>query len=91
LTAFRFFLKMLSQLVITRPGKTSFELSFADLAVKDVLSADPKGFGGKDFFGIVNQAKDKVVLLRVRGTGYKICSDDDIRCVFDVQIAYLIL
>lgn len=88
--ALRFFLKILSQLVITRPGKTSFELSSADPAVKDVLRANPKGFGGKDFFGMVNQAKDKVVFPRVRRTGYKICSDDDIRCVFDIQIAYLV-
>jgi hypothetical protein len=27
----------------------------------------------------------------MRGTGYKVCSDDDIRCVLNIQAAYLVL
>jgi hypothetical protein len=76
-------------LVITGSGETSLDRSVLDLTVKDVLRTNPKGFGGKGFFTIVNQTKDKAVFIPMSRSRYKVGSDDDVRGILDVQKAYL--
>jgi hypothetical protein len=85
------FLKILTKLVITGPGETRLALSVSDLAVKDVLSTNPKGFGGKGFFTVVNQTKDKAVFTPMSRARYKVGPDDDVRGILHVQKAYLFL
>ncbi|MBW2566290.1 MAG: hypothetical protein JRE24_05265 [Deltaproteobacteria bacterium] len=89
-TSFRLFLKILSKLVVTGSGETGLELSIPQLAVKDVARTNRKGFRVKVFLAIVREAEDKVVLFSMRGARHEVCSDDDMRCVLNIQMAHLV-
>jgi len=82
---------MVGELVVTGAGKTGSEFSPLDLAVEDMVRSNPKGFGGKLFFGIVYEMEDETLRRPVTATPKKVCPKDHKRCVFNIQTADLIL
>lgn len=82
---------MVGELVVTGAGKTGSEFSPLDLAVEDMVRSNPKGFGGKLFFGIVYEMEDETLRRPVTATPKKVCPEDHKRCVFNIQTADLIL